>query len=132
MVEIKTIEERKQSLLKKGKENGYVTYEELASELKGLEVDSDTLEDIFCGLEIDASLEPQVGWFAFSDGIFAPRPDVYPNLLGIIEWLNPCATAKEGERGIILIPKSSAKIVAFCIIFKDFSLIFSSARLGIV
>ena len=34
MVEIKTIEERKQSLLKKGKENGYVTYEELASELK--------------------------------------------------------------------------------------------------
>ena len=69
------------------------------------EVDSDTLEDIFCGLEIDASLEPQVGWFAFSDGIFAPRPDVYPNLLGIIAWLNPCATAKEGERGIILIPK---------------------------
>ena len=29
MVEIKTIEERKQSLLKKGKEHGYVTYEEL-------------------------------------------------------------------------------------------------------
>ena len=34
--EIKTIEERKQSLLKKGKENGYITYEELAGELKGL------------------------------------------------------------------------------------------------
>ena len=45
--EIKTIEERKQSLLKKGKENGYVTYEELASELKGLEVDSDTLDDLY-------------------------------------------------------------------------------------
>ena len=45
--EIKTIEERKQSLLKKGKENGYITYEELASELKGLEVDSDTLDDLY-------------------------------------------------------------------------------------
>ena len=48
--EIKTIEERKQSLLKKGKENGYVTYEELASELKGLEVDSDTLDDLYNSL----------------------------------------------------------------------------------
>ena len=47
MVEIKTIEERKQSLLKKGKEHGYVTYEELANELKGLEVDSDTLDDLY-------------------------------------------------------------------------------------
>ena len=45
--EIKTIEERKQSLLKKGKENGYITYEELAGELKGLEVDSDTLDDLY-------------------------------------------------------------------------------------
>ena len=48
--EIKTIEERKQSLLKKGKENGYVTYEELASELKGLDVDSDTLDDLYNSL----------------------------------------------------------------------------------
>ena len=45
--EIKTIEERKESLLKKGKERGYVTYEELASELKGLDVDSDTLDDLY-------------------------------------------------------------------------------------
>ena len=45
--EIKTIDERKQSLLKKGKEHGYVTYEELANELKGLEVDSDTLDDLY-------------------------------------------------------------------------------------
>lgn len=44
---IKTIEERKQSLLKKGKENGYVSYEEIAKELKGLEVDSDTLDDLY-------------------------------------------------------------------------------------
>lgn len=47
MEEIKTIEDRKNSLLKKGKENGYITYEELAEELKGLEVDSDTLDDLY-------------------------------------------------------------------------------------
>ena len=45
--EIKTIEDRKKSLLKFGKENGYVTYEQLAEELKGLDVDSDTLDDIY-------------------------------------------------------------------------------------
>ena len=47
MEEIKTIEDRKKSLLKKGKENGYITYEELAEELKGLELDSDTLDDLY-------------------------------------------------------------------------------------
>ena len=48
--EIKTIEDRKKSLIKKGKENGYVTYEQLAEELKGLEVDSDTLDDLYNAL----------------------------------------------------------------------------------
>ncbi len=48
--EIKTIEDRKQSLIKKGKTNGYVTYEEMAEELKGLEVDSDTLDDLYNAL----------------------------------------------------------------------------------
>lgn len=47
VTEIKTIEDRKKSLLKHGKENGYVTYEQLAEELKGLDVDSDTLDDIY-------------------------------------------------------------------------------------
>ena len=45
--EIKSIEERKESLLKLGKEKGYVTYEQLAEELKGLELDSDTLDDLY-------------------------------------------------------------------------------------
>ena len=45
--EIRTIEDRKNSLIKKGKENGYVTYEQMAEELKGLEVDSDTLDDLY-------------------------------------------------------------------------------------
>jgi len=45
--EIKTIEDRKESLIKKGKKNGYITYEQLAEELKGLDVDSDTLDDLY-------------------------------------------------------------------------------------
>ena len=48
--EIKTIEDRKKSLIEKGKTNGYVTYEQLAEELKGLEVDSDTLDDLYNAL----------------------------------------------------------------------------------
>ena len=48
--EIKTIEERKAHLIKIGKENGYVTYEQLAEELKGLEVDADTLDDLYNSL----------------------------------------------------------------------------------
>ena len=45
--EIKTIEERKKTLIEKGKQLGYVTYEQLVDELKGLDVDSDTLDDLY-------------------------------------------------------------------------------------
>ena len=69
------------------------------------EIDGDTLEDIFCGLELDAANEPQVGYFAFAGGIFAPRLNVYPNFIGILAWLNPDSNAPIGERGLILIPE---------------------------
>jgi len=45
--EIKTFDERKEELLKKGKEQGYITYEELANGLKGLELDADSLDDLY-------------------------------------------------------------------------------------
>ena len=45
--EIKTFEERKQELLKKGKEKGVITYEELANSLKGLELDADSLDELY-------------------------------------------------------------------------------------
>ena len=48
--EIKTVEDRRKTLIEKGKKNGYITYEELAEELKGLEVDSDTLDDLYNAL----------------------------------------------------------------------------------
>ena len=45
--EIKTIDERKKKLLELGQKQGNITYEQLAEELKGLEIDSDTLDDLY-------------------------------------------------------------------------------------
>ena len=38
---------KKKDLIAKGKENGYITYEQLAEELKGLELDSDSLDELY-------------------------------------------------------------------------------------
>jgi len=45
--EIKSFEKRKEDLVKKGKEKGFITYEELAKALKGLDLDSDSLDDLY-------------------------------------------------------------------------------------
>ena len=47
MNEIKGFEERKEELVKLGKESGFVTYEQLANALKGLDLDSDSLDDLY-------------------------------------------------------------------------------------
>jgi RNA polymerase primary sigma factor len=47
MKAIKTFDERKKELIKIGKEKGYITFEELATELKGLEMDSDSLDELY-------------------------------------------------------------------------------------
>ena len=45
--EIKTFEERKKELVNKGIEKGFITYEELASSLKGLDLDADSLDELY-------------------------------------------------------------------------------------
>jgi len=45
--EVRTFEERKEALVKIGLEKGFVTYEELANELKGLDIDADSLDDLY-------------------------------------------------------------------------------------
>ena len=45
--EIKSFDERKIELVKKGKEKGYITYEDLAAALKGLDLDADALDDLY-------------------------------------------------------------------------------------
>jgi RNA polymerase primary sigma factor len=45
--EIVSFEERKEELVKLGKEKGLLTFEELASALKGLDLDSDSLDELY-------------------------------------------------------------------------------------
>ena len=45
--EIKTFEERKKDLINLGKKKGNITYEELAEHLKGLELDADSLDELY-------------------------------------------------------------------------------------
>ncbi|MBO5414858.1 MAG: RNA polymerase sigma factor RpoD [Bacilli bacterium] len=54
--EIKTLDERKKKLITLGKKQGYITYEQLADELKGLDIDADSLDELYNALteeEID-------------------------------------------------------------------------------
>ncbi len=48
--EIKTFEERKEELIKKGKKEGKITYEDLVASLKGIELGSDELDDLYNAL----------------------------------------------------------------------------------
>lgn len=45
--EIKTFEDRKLELVNKGKDKGFITYEELAGALKGLDLDADALDELY-------------------------------------------------------------------------------------
>ena len=45
--EIKSFESRKEELIRLGTKKGYVTYEQLANELKGLDIDADSLDDLY-------------------------------------------------------------------------------------
>lgn len=60
---MKTFDEIKQELLRSGKNNGYVTYEELTDALKGLKLDSDTFDELyvlFSKNKIDIVLEKDI------------------------------------------------------------------------
>ncbi len=45
--EIKTFEERKEELIILGKKEGFITFEQLAEALKGLDIDSDSLDELY-------------------------------------------------------------------------------------
>jgi RNA polymerase primary sigma factor len=55
MEQIKTLEEREKILIEKGKEKGFITFEELAAELKGLDIDNDALDTLYTKL-VDNSI----------------------------------------------------------------------------
>ena len=45
--EIKTFDERKKELIEEGQKKGFITFEELANALKGLEMDADSLDSLY-------------------------------------------------------------------------------------
>ena len=45
--EIRTLEEREKKLIDLGLKQGFITYEQLADELKGLDMDSDSLDELY-------------------------------------------------------------------------------------
>ena len=47
MVEIKSFEDRKKDLIELGKKNGFLTFEQLADALKGLDIDNDSLDELY-------------------------------------------------------------------------------------
>ncbi|MBR2840419.1 MAG: RNA polymerase sigma factor RpoD [Bacilli bacterium] len=49
--EIKTFEERKKELIELGKKKGSITYEQLANSLKGLDLDADSLDELYNDLK---------------------------------------------------------------------------------
>ena len=48
--EIKTLKDREKELIELGKKQGFITYETLAEHLKGLELDSDSLDELYNSL----------------------------------------------------------------------------------
>ena len=66
VAEIKTFAERKEDLIKLGQKEGYITFEQLAESLKGLDIDSDALDELYnafmeAGIEVVSSDESAEG-----------------------------------------------------------------------
>ncbi len=72
--EIKSLEERIAELVALGKEKKYITFEQLADSLKGLDIDNDSLDEIYNTL-----MENEIQVLADEDGI--PGEDGIPKVL---------------------------------------------------
>jgi len=87
--EIKTYEERKKELIEKGSEAGFITYEQLASSLKGLDLDSDSLDDLYNSL-MEANIQ-----VVTDEELAGADEDENPEDGGIEDILNDSTLAKE-------------------------------------
>ena len=61
------IEERKNKLLAKGKKQGFITYEQLAEELKGLREFKASIEDMNAKAEFEEKVEGILAGFSFEE-----------------------------------------------------------------
>ena len=87
--EIKTYEERKKELIQKGTEAGYITYEQLATSLKGLDLDSDSLDDLYNSL-MEANIQ-----VVTDEELAGSEEDENPVDGGIDDLLQDSTLAKE-------------------------------------
>ncbi len=88
MKEIKTFEQRKKELLEKGKKQGFLTFEELAECLKDLEMDTESLDELYNAfhdnnIEVVAEGEPDDSDDEASDGDFDLDEESLPKNLSI-------------------------------------------------
>ena len=72
------------------------------SELKNLV--AEVAQELKSGSNVPRSAQIKVGWYAFEGGKFSSDPEAYPNLQGVVAWLNPDPNAPIGKRGLILMP----------------------------
>jgi len=87
--EIKTYEERKKELIVKGTETGYITYEQLATSLKGLDLDSDALDDLYNSL-MEANIQ-----VVTDEELSGEEDDSVDDAGGIDDLLQDSTLAKE-------------------------------------
>ena len=87
--EIKTYEERKKDLIAKGTETGYITYEQLATALKGLDLDSDALDDLYNSL-MEANIQ-----VVTDEELAGDDADAVEDAGGIEDLLQDSTLAKE-------------------------------------
>ena len=76
MKEIKTFEQRKKELIEQGKKKGVLTYEELAESLKGLELDSDSLDELYNAFH-ENNIEIISEDFSDEDDVDASDDDIF-------------------------------------------------------
>ena len=109
IVEIKSLEDRINDLLELGKKRKYITFEQLADALKGLEIDNDSLDEIYNTLWYERQPDGPVyfrDWFCGIKGTFTEDTlTIKEGTKGII-----CFVPLSGNIKKIILPKSLRKI----------------------
>ena len=76
----------------------------IESWLKEGALSPDFLHDFIKQVEAyEVSIDVHVGWYAFEGYHFAPNPDAFPNLQGVVAYID--MNASKGQRIAVLLPK---------------------------
>ena len=53
----------------------------------------------------DIRRQTKLFWYAFEGGKFSPNHDAYPNCQGVVGWINPYPTARDGCKVYVVLPE---------------------------